>query len=225
MLAILISSMLAMSVQDHLEGAEIGDATQFVAFRTGGRYYAERMERGARTVARGKWRVAGDRVEVKVTSCRGAACASLGKPWSAQIAVLADRAMTVRSQGSHAPLSSGSYYCKSQGCEKRLGVELVSRAGRPDVMDRLLGFLIDQNRTRDVTVVWIGEGQPPPTSSTRVIWCGREGERGKRAADLVMADLAQLGWVDRPRVERGALDCLYDVRVVVGDNVHAPTEP
>jgi hypothetical protein len=226
MLSILISTMLAMSVQDHLEGAEIGDATQFVAFRTGGRYYAERMEtRGIRTVARGKWRVEGDRVDVKISSCRGPSCTSLGKPWSARVVVHADRAMTVRSQGSHAPLTSGSYYCKSQGCEKRLGVELVSHARRAGVMDRLLEFLIDKNRTRDVTVVWIGQGQPPPSANTRVIWCGREGDRGKQAAELVMADLAQLGWVDRPRVERGAVDCLYDVRVVVGDAIRAPTEP
>lgn len=223
MLSLVVCSVMAISVQDHLNGAEIGDATQFVVFRTGGTYYAERKERSGRTKAKGKWTVRGDRLEVKVASCQGPSCASLGKPWSASVAIRAERAMTVKSEEPHAALPSGSYYCARQGCEKRIGVELVSHAQRADVMKGLLEYLIDKNRARDVTVVWIGQERTAPQQGTRVLWCGRENVRAKTGADLVVADLRQLGWVGQPRLVQGPSDCLYDVRVIVGDEVRPRT--
>lgn len=222
MLSLVVCSMMAISVQDYLNGAEIGDETQFVVFRTGGTYYAERKERSGRTKAKGKWSIRGDRLEVKVASCQGPSCATLAKPWSAAVEVRAERAMTVKASEAHAALPSGSYYCARQGCEKRIGVELVSHSQRPDVMKRLLEFLIDKNRSRDVTVVWVGQERTATQQSTQVIWCGRENDRARRGADLVMGDLRELGWVGQPRLTQGPADCLYDVRVIVGDEVRVP---
>ena len=218
MLVLLVSSMLAVSVQDQLNGAEIGDATQFVSFKTSGSYYVERKEHSGRTQAKGTWRVHGDRLEVKVASCRGPSCDTLGKAWSAEVAIPAERAMTLRSD-PHAALQSGSYYCSHGGCEKRIGVELVSRTQRSDVMKPVLQFLIDKNRSRNVTVVWIGDERTPPQTQTQVIWCARESDRARHGAELVAADLSELGWVGRPRVNKGPSDCLYDVRVIIGDGV------
>src|SRR5215211_2278344 len=206
MLVLLVSSVLALSVQDQINGAEIGDATQFVSFRTGGSYYAERRERSGRTQAKGTWRVRGERLEVKVTSCRGPSCDALGKPWSADVAIPAERAMTVRSDDAQGALPSGSYYCARGGCEKRIGVELVSHTQRMDVMKRVLEFLIDKNRSRDVTVVWIGQERTSPQQKTQVIWCLREDDRARNGADLVPSDLRELGWVGRPRVTKGSSD-------------------
>jgi hypothetical protein len=222
MLVLLVSSVLAVSVQDQFNGAEIGDATQFVSFRTGGSYYAERRERSGRTQVKGTWRVRGERIEVKVSSCRGPSCDELGKPWSADVAILAERAMTVRADVANSALPSGSYYCARGGCEKRIGVELVSHSQRMDVMNRVLEFLIDKNRSRDVTVVWIAKERIAPQQQTRVIWCARESDRAKNGAELVMADLRELGWVGRPRLAHGPSDCLYDVRVIIGDDVQPP---
>lgn len=216
---LVLASLLAVSVQEHLEGAEIGDATQFVAFRTGGKYYGEREDGAGRTVVRGSWRIDGQRLTVKVSSCKGPACRTFGKPWSAMVAVVAERAMTVRSEGESPPLSSGSYYCRSQGCEKRIGVELVSHRRRTDVMQRLLDFLIDKNRTRDVTVVWIGAERPAPQPRSSIEWCTRDEARGKEGAQLVAADLATLPWFGKVTPTRAKGDCLFDVRVVVGDEV------
>ena len=52
---------------------------------------------------------------------------------------------------------SGSYYCRYQGCEKRTGVELLSKEAKARTMNWLLDFMIDKNRKRDVTVVWWGK--------------------------------------------------------------------
>jgi hypothetical protein len=222
MLSLLVCSVMAVSVQDYLNGAEIGDETQFVVFRTGGSYYAERKERSGRTKAKGKWTVRGDRIEVKVASCQGPSCATLAKPWSASVEVRAERVMTLKSEEAHAALPSGSYYCARQGCEQRIGVELVSHEQRTDVMKRLLEFLIDKNRSRDVTVVWIGQERSAPRQATQVILCGRENERAKTGAALVTGDLRELGWVGQPRLSQGPAECLYDVRVIVGDDVRVP---
>lgn len=221
MLSAVIASMLALSVQDHLEGAEIGDATQFVAFRTGGRYYAERQDKAGKTVATGTWRIKGDTLDVKVSSCKGPACATLKKPWSAKVKLPAERAMTLQST-ENAPLATGSYYCRSQGCEKRVGVELVSHARHTDVMRQLLDFLIDSNRTRDVTVVWISDERIAPQKKSAVLWCGREERRAKESAIDVAKDLRTLSWFGQVEPSAGPKDCLYDVRVIVGDEVRAP---
>jgi hypothetical protein len=137
------------------------------------------------------------------------------------VAIRAQRAMTLRSDGAHAALASGSYYCSHGGCEKRIGVELVSHTQRADVIKSVLQFLIDKNRSRNVTVVWIGDERVPPQQQTQVIWCTREGDRAKEGADLVTADLSELGWLGRPRVTKGPSDCLYDVRVIIGDGAQA----
>lgn len=223
MLVIVVAAVLTVSVQDHLEGAEIGDATQFVAFKTGGRYYAERAEPSGRTVARGSWRIEGDRVDVKVKSCSGPSCGILGAPWSAQVEVHSEGAMTVRAESPSSPLTSGSYYCKMQGCEKRIGVELVAPGARADVLKALLAFLVEKNEARDAAVVWARAARVGPQPTTHVLWCGREGERAREGAAMVRDDLIELGWVDAPRVSAGPADCLYDVRVVIGDGVRPPS--
>lgn len=69
---------------------------------------------------------------------------------------------------------------------------------------------------REVTVVWIGEKPEKPQPATAITWCEREAERGKKGAEIVAADLAELSWLGKPQPKAsGEKDCLYDVRVVV----------
>lgn len=222
MLSFVIAALLASSIQDQLEGAEIGDATQFVAFRTGGKYHAEHKNKAGRTVAKGTWKIDGGRISVKVANCTGPACPTFGKAWSAEVEVPAERAMTLKSEPATAPLKTGSYYCRSQGCEKRIGVEVVSHRPRVDVMRGVVDFLIDGNRARDVTVVWRGKERPAASARSSVSYCTRDEARAKQGAELVAADLSTLGWFDKVTPQKGEADCLYDVRVVVGDEVRVP---
>lgn len=222
MLAIVVASLLSVSVQDQLSGAEIGDAVQFVSFRTDGKYHAEREEKGGKTVARGFWKLDGSKLEVKVTSCKGPGCKGFGKSWKAEVALTAERAMTLKTAPAEAPLKSGSYYCRSQGCEQRIGVELVSHQRRVDVMQHLLDYLIDKNRTRDVTVVWIGPASAGAQDRSALHYCERDADRGKKGADLVAADLSALGWFDKVTPKSAGKDCLFDVRLTVGDEVKLP---
>ncbi len=214
MLALLVAVVLGLSVQEHLEGAEIGDAIWAVSFRTGGRYRAERSAEKGSTVARGSWKVSGERLEVKVASCKGADCAVVGKGYVARIALPAENVMTVRSEPADALLPSGSYYCLAQGCEKRLGIEIVGAAGA-----EVQALLTERDASREKTVVWVGKGSGSREGKTRLEVCGREPSRGRMAAELVARDLASFRGLGRLTVEPGPSDCLYDVRLVLGSDL------
>lgn len=221
---LLLLTALGISVQDQLDGAEIGDEKQFIAFETGGKYRAE-TEGKERTVAKGTWTVQGDVLEVKIASCKGPACNALGKGYKADVAVVAERAMTVRTSTAEAPLAPGSYYCAYGGCEKRTGVLLVTHGAKAPVMKYLLDFLIDKNRPRNVTVVWWGKRLPEKATQHELTYCGREEERGKAGAELLAKDLAELSWIGalQPKPS-GTKDCLYDVQLTVKDDTALPAK-
>src|SRR6476469_4096912 len=118
----LLALVLTISVQDQLDGTEIGDANQYVAFQSGGKYVAERDDtKAGKTTAHGTWAVDGNKLTVKVAGCKGPACKDLGTGYSSDIDIVADRAITVNTSPNQGPLTSGSYYCHYQGCEKRTG--------------------------------------------------------------------------------------------------------
>lgn len=212
-----------ITIQEQLDGTEIGDANQYIAFNSGGGYHAEREGPKGKTTARGTWAVKDDTLEVKIDACKGPACNELGKGYTAKLQLVAERAMTVSSSFNQGPLSSGSYYCRFQGCEKRTGVLLVTHGAKANVMKYLVDFLVDQNRTRDVTVVWWGAKTTAGSPTSQITWCPREEKRGKDGAQLVAKDLALLKWFGKvePRPE-STPDCLYDVKVLVGDDVKLP---
>ncbi|MGA9524829.1 MAG: hypothetical protein WBV82_25445 [Myxococcaceae bacterium] len=218
MLALLVTVLLGLSVQEHLEGAEIGDAVWAVSFRTGGRYRAEHSAEKGSTVARGTWRIRGDHLEVKVASCKGVECERVGKGYLATVALPAENAMTVRSEPSDALLPSGSYYCVAQGCEKRLGIE-VTGAASPEFKASVLALLTERDATREKTVAWVDAKDARRETRTRIEICRREPERGRAAAELVVGDLASFHGLQRIAVEAGPTDCLYDVRLVLGSDV------
>lgn len=223
-IAVLLGAGL-LPTQEFIEGAEIGTAEQFVAFESHGKYHAERADKKAgTTVVRGTWALKGDTVEVKPGTCKGPACKDLNVPFSADVTVVAERAMTIRAKQGNAPLSSGAYYCRYQGCEKRTGVELLSKGAKAGTMNYLLDSLIDKNRKRDVTVVWWGKKLQDDAGKTRIEYCTRE-ERGKKGAELVAADLAELPWVGTlTPVASAEKDCLWDVRVYIGDETALPAK-
>ena len=56
--AILVSVVMAVSVQDFIEGAEIGTADQYVALESHGKYHAEKGDKsGPKTVLNGSWKM------------------------------------------------------------------------------------------------------------------------------------------------------------------------
>jgi len=226
MLPIVLAAVLSgISVSEQLDGTEIGDEAQYIAFQSGGLYTAEHEDPGkkGKTAAQGRWEVKGDQLEVKITSCKGPRCATLGKGYTARIQIVAERAMTVDSSLKDGPLSTGSYYCRFQGCEKRTGVTVVTHGAKANVMKYLVDFLVDQNRTRDITVVWWGKKLPAPQAQSAVSYCAREPERAKKAAEQAAADLATLPWFGKVTPTASAdTQCLHDVQVVVGDSVKIP---
>src|SRR5689334_23180226 len=171
---VLVAAALGISVQDHLDGTEIGDAKFSIAFESGGKYRAE-TEGKDKTNAQGTWVVQGDSVEVKVASCKGPACATMGKSFKADVSLVAERAMLVRAAPPDGPLSSGAYYCHNGGCEKRVGVLLSSHGARAPVMKRLLDHLIDKNVAGggSGTVVWWGKRTPEKVAATELTYCTR----------------------------------------------------
>lgn len=239
MIPILVSSFLAVTVQDFIEGAEVGTAEAYVALESKGRYQAEKVDKAAgKTVLKGTWKMkdtgAGlkengldqklGHLDVKIASCTGPACKDLKKDYALDVELQAERAMTVKSTPPESMFPSGSYYCRYQGCEKRTGVELLSKDAKPRTMNYLLDFMIDQNRKRDVTVVWWGKKLTSDAGKTRIEYCPRDAERGKKGAELVAADLATLSWVgklDAP-TETADKECLWDVRVYIADDVAVP---
>ncbi|MDQ3262861.1 MAG: hypothetical protein M3Y59_04265 [Myxococcota bacterium] len=221
-LALVLSGI---SVSDQLDGTEIGDEKQYIAFNSGGVYLAERDDggKGGKTSAKGTWAISGDKLEVKIASCKGPRCGELGKSYSAQVQIVAERALTISSSLQNGPLSSGSYYCRFQGCEKRTGVSVVSHGAKANVMKYLVDYLVDQNRTRDVTVVWWGKKQPAAAAQSSITWCNREPKRAKEAAEQAAKDLGELSWFGKVTpVASTDSACLHDVQIVVGDAVKIP---
>lgn len=223
---LLLVTALGISVQDHLDGTEIGDANLTVAFATGGKYSAE-TEGKDKTVAKGTWAVTGDQVEVKVAGCKGPQCATVGKGFKADVTLVAERAMTVRSSPPDGPLGSGSFYCHYGGCEKRVGVLLVTHGARAPVMKYLLDYLIDRNVAAggSKTVVWWGKKVADRAPATAITYCTRESDRAKQGAEQVAKDLSDLAAIGKvtpaPSPEK---DCLWDVMVTVGDDTPQPVK-
>ena len=224
MTSLLLALVLHVSVQDQLEGAEIGDAIQAITFATDGKYRAERKEKIGTSRAKGTWTVQGGALDVKITSCTGPACKTFGQSFQGNVSVRGDRAMAVKASSESAALASGSYYCHYQGCEKRLGVELTSHGAKGGVVRYLLDFLIEKNHGRNVTVVWWGDRLKTAQAQTQVTYCRREEARAKAGADAVAKDLRELSWLGNPQVTPGETDCTYDIRVQVGDTVNLPSK-
>ena len=216
--------LLSATPQDFLEGAEIGDATHYVAFESGGNYHGEKTEKGAKTVLKGKWVFTGDEmVEVKQTSCTGKECKALQHPYKVELKVDAERAMTLKTIPDEPLLKSGSYYCRFQGCEQRVGVELRSKHAVASAMNYILDYSIDKNRKRDVTVVWWAKKMQEDAGASRIETCARDPERAKKGAELLQADLAELPWVGKLEIKPlEDKECLWDVRVTIADTVVAP---
>lgn len=213
------------SVQDFVDGAELGNAEHFVAYDSAGKYRSEMIEKKGKTRVTGTWELKDDTVAVKTAGCTGPSCKDLKKDYTAKFQVTAERAMVVRSDAPGALLESGSYYCRLGGCEKRIGVVLVFKDVKPRTKHYLLDYLIDQNRKRDVTVVWLGDRLEGDAGRTRLEYCTRERDLAARGAKAVAEDLAQLKWVGR--LEPAASeekDCLWDVRVVLADDLEVPAK-
>lgn len=212
------------SSEEFLDGAEIGDATHSVYFQSHGKYSAEHVDKSAgNSELKGSWSMNGDVVEAKPKSCKGPACKSLEKPYKARVTVVADRAMVVKSEPDDAMLETGSYYCHYQGCEKRVGVELVSKSAKAVAVNYACDHLIDKNRARNSTVVWWGERMPDAIAKSRIEYCTREPERAKAGAAQVSADLAELPWIGKLEpTASGVKDCLWDVRVYIADDAAPP---
>jgi hypothetical protein len=212
---------------DFVDNAEIGDATQYIQLRSRGAYEGHLVDKAkGNTTVKGTWKMNGDTIEVKATSCSGPACKDVRKDYSAKVIVEAARAMSIQSTAPTPFFPSGSYYCRYLGCEKRLGVEILSKGANHRILHVIEDKLIEKNRGRDATVVWIGERPTSDTSKTRVELCGREPERSKQALELLKADLAGEDWVgELAVVEELQKDCLWDVRLYVKDDVQAPVKP
>lgn len=204
---------------DFLDGSEIGDAKQHVALRSKGVYEGH----AGKTTATGTWTVTDDTLTVTAKSCAGPECAAYKKDFTAKVAVMAPRVMVVQSTAPTPLLQSGSYYCHYLGCEQRIGIVISSQLPRR-VLNAVEDALIDQNRGRDATVVWIGDKAAQPSQDTRIEVCGRDAERAKKGVELLTADVKKaLPWIGAPKVvEPPVTGCLWDVRLVVSDAVQLP---
>lgn len=204
---------------DFLEGSEVGDAKQSVSLRSKGVFEAS----AEKTNVTGTWSIKDDVLSVTAADCKGPACEALKKDFTAQVDVVGMRAMVLKSTAPAPLLQSGAYYCHYLGCEQRIGVVIVSQLPRR-VMNAVEDALIDQNRGRNATVVWIGERAAQPSQETRIEVCGRDPERAKKGLELLKADLKKsLPWLGTPKVvETPAANCLWDVQLVVSDGVQLP---
>jgi hypothetical protein len=240
----LLLLLLTAGLQDHFEGTELGTAAQHVAFRPGGRYVAEQKADGGVTHAEGTWSLDAGTVDVAVTSCTGTACDAFGKAYRASLSDVTERVLLV-SSAPHAALESGAYYCRYQGCRRRMGVELVSHKAAGAVRF-LHDWLIDKNAERDaahatralagsswfesvddasqqdLTVVWEGAVPKAAGRTTRIMTCARDPALAQRGADLVEKDLAGLAWLGKVERKAEAGNCLYDVQVVISDDAVPP---
>ncbi|MGC4122164.1 MAG: hypothetical protein QM765_47810 [Myxococcales bacterium] len=223
--AVLLAAVPTPTVTDFVDGAEIGNAEHYVAFDSENRYRSELVEKAGKTHVAGTWTLDGDTISVKATGCTGPACKGLKKDYQAKLQVTAERAMVVKSDAPGAMLESGAYYCRLGGCEKRIGVILQGKAVKPRSLHYLLDFLIDQNRKRDVTVVWLGPKLTVDAGPSRIEYCTRQKEFALKGAKLVAEDLAQLPWIGKlePKASEEK-DCLWDVKVVLADEVAVPAK-
>ena len=226
MLLTLLTAVLATTpnVEDLIDGSEIGNADGFVAFESHGKYHAEKVDKAkGNTVLRGAWTLKNDVVEVKIATCKGAACKELNKPYKAEVTAVAERALIVRAIPSDSMLPTGSYYCHYLGCEKRVGVELLTKNAKAKGVNFILDTLIDKNRSRNTTIVWWGRKLADDVKASHIEYCTREEERAKKGAAEVAADLATLPWVGTiTPVASAEKDCLWDVRVLLADTLALP---
>jgi hypothetical protein len=228
MLLTLLTAVLtaAPTAQDLIDGSEIGNADGYVAFESHGKYHAEKVDKTkGNTVLKGGWTLKDDVVDVKITSCKGPACKELNKPYRAEVAAAAERALLVKAIPAESMLPSGSYYCHYLGCEKRVGVELLSKNAKAKGVNFVLDTLIDKNKGRNTTIVWWGRKLADDVKKSRIEYCGREEARAKKGAAEVSADLGELPWVGKlePRLT-AEKDCLWDVRVFLVDDLMPPAK-
>jgi hypothetical protein len=221
-LVLLVLAQGNQSVHDWLEGAEIGDREQSMTFSSKGGYRAERHDALGQTQARGVWKLNGGTLTVTVTSCKGPHCKTFGKNFSAEVAVVGERALSVDPAPSDVPFARGTYYCHHQGCEKRIGVRLVAHTAPSPAVRAAAERLIERNVGRNTEVVWWAPRMETPAELSSVLYCPREADAARKAADTVVADLGGLDWLG-PLVPTPATgECLWDVQVTVGDSVTMP---
>ncbi len=227
MLLTVLTAVLAAAptALDLIDGSEIGNAEGFVAFESHGKYHAEKVDKAkGNTVLKGSWTFKDDAVDVKIATCKGPACKELNKPYRAEVSAAAERALLVKAIPSDSMLPGGSYYCHYLGCEKRVGVELLTKNARARGVNFLLDTLIDKNKSRNSTIVWWGHKLAEDVKTSRIEYCAREAERAKKGADEVAADLASLGWVGKLEPTLSAeKECAWDVRVFLADELTPPT--
>jgi hypothetical protein len=221
-LVLLVLAQGNQSVHDWLEGAEIGDREQSMTFGSKGGYRAERHDGLGRTQARGAWKLTGGTLSVTVSSCSGPHCRSFGKSYTAEVAVVGERALSVEPTPADVPFSRGSYYCHHQGCEKRIGVRLVAHTAPSPAVRAAAERLIERNVGRNTEVVWWAPRTETPAPLSTVLYCPREADAAQKAAETVVADLASLDWLGPLIALPATGDCLWDVQVTVGDAVNLP---
>jgi hypothetical protein len=221
-LVLLVLAQGNQSVHDWLEGAEIGDREQSMTFGSKGGYRAERHDALGQTQARGVWKLLGGSLTVTVASCKGPHCKTFGTSFTAEVAVVGERALTVDPKPADVPFARGSYYCHHQGCEKRTGVRVVAHGAPSAAVRAVAERLIDRNVGRNTEVVWWAPRADAPAEVSSVLYCPREAEDARKAAGTVVADLAALDWLGPLTASAATGDCLWDVQVTVGDGVVLP---
>jgi len=212
------------TVNDFLDNAEIGDAQQYIHLRSRGQYESQIVDKTkGNTVVNGTWKIVGDKLEVKATSCRGPQCKDAKKDYTATATVAAARAMTIDSTAPRPFFPSGAYYCHYLGCESRVGIEILSKGANLKAMHAVEDHLIGKNRGRNSTVVWIGARPEGDTSKSRVEVCGRDAEKAKAGLAELKADLGEAAWFgEYTVVEAPVTGCLWDVRLYVRDDIAPP---
>jgi hypothetical protein len=221
-LLLLVLSQGNQSVHDWLEGAEIGDRDQSMTLSSKGSYRAERHDALGQTQARGVWKLNGGTLTVTVGSCKGPHCKSFGKSFTAEVAVVGERALTVDPTPSDVPFARGSYYCHHQGCEKRMGVRLVAHSAPSPALRAVAERLVDKNVGRNTAVVWWAPRMETPAEVSSLLYCPRDGDAARKAAEVVVADLSGMDWLGPLTPTAATGDCLWDVQMTVGDTVAMP---
>ncbi len=221
-LVLLVLAQGNQSVHDWLEGAEIGDREQSMTLSSKGSYRAERHDALGQTQAHGAWRLNGDTLRVTVSSCKGPHCKTFATSFSAEVVVVGERALTVDPTPSNVPFAHGSYYCHHQGCEKRIGVRLVAHSAPSPALRAVAERLIERNIGRNTEVVWWAPRMDAPAEGSSVLYCPREADPARKAAETVVADLGGLDWLGPLTPTAATSECLWDVQVTVGDSVTMP---
>ncbi len=227
----MLTALLALSLSqlpsplDFIDNTEIGDARQYIGLRSRGVYEGHLVDKArGETVVSGSWKmVNADTLEVKATGCKGPACKDAKKDYTAKVSVAAARAMTLQSTAPAPFFPSGSYYCHYLGCEPRIGIEVLSKAANLKALHAVEDHLIERNKGRNSTVVWIGPRPEGETTRSRIEICGRDPVKAKAALEELKADLTTAAWFGEVTVvEAPAKDCLWDARLYVRDDVQPP---